>query len=770
MKNHRSDRYWVIAILFILVIEITWLLVDLQWIEIAQLSWLKRKSVQEGSKEAGYVMKSKDDLKRRGANSLIWEDTKEKDILFYQDSVLTLSQSTAKLYLLDETELQLSENTLVTLEEPTDKSTSEIRLRFSKGDLTARNPHSKTAIIGDDWVVNLEKGSEISLRKDKDAYEFEVISGAASLQTEKGAQNLTSEKILKLGNDREIISIEKNQSLQWKVKKPIRVYVFDEEAQVSLNWAGPINGLRIQKAGEEEVTQAVDSNQQTSQVNLKLGNYKVRMQDEKGVSTAQAIEVWKAPRIFLTKPLPRDRLPAGKPLEFVWTNEAGVKSYQIKFNHNQNQIKNESSKANFHSVQFEKEQNLNWEVEGFDEEGFAIPSFYKNEVYIREQPLEAPKLKVPQIRIPEAGGDQNLEKPKDGAWLKKINRWLALLASPVQATTKKAAKNYYEISFEWEPVPGADLYFLEVSSMPDFRKPELIQNLKTNQFTWQKAQYKKYYWRVASGTSKGRMGFFSEMMEIQYEDLVKVVAPMVAEEKKIENDEEKPVVQAAEPVQPQVVVTPPAAEPESKINLPTGWALAWMPSFKFVDMKGEQNAKIKLAGGVPIGVLLQYRTPNFGQKFYQLSVQHSQQTWKPTPESTYPFQTKIDLAETWVFLDYARLEKSIRYGLSVHRSFYPLRTSSETVSVKEVAAVGARASWEEKSENSKHRSLMAASLGFADKAYEFSIDAEYRFYLSEKESKTRFYLGTSGNTLVQKKIDGGGTQGNLNLLFGFDQF
>ena len=116
-------------------------------------------------------------------------------------NIIVTSGSGAKLYLKDRTELQLAENTLVTLEEPENKSNSEIRLRFSKGDLKTRNPFGAARIHGNDWVVNLEKGSEVSLRKEADTFEFEILSGQATLQTGAIIQKLNESQISKFGSD-----------------------------------------------------------------------------------------------------------------------------------------------------------------------------------------------------------------------------------------------------------------------------------------------------------------------------------------------------------------------------------------------------------------------------------------------------------------------------------------------------------------------------------------------------------------------------------------
>jgi hypothetical protein len=530
VENTNADRKWIPIIGLLLVAEVLWLAIDLQWIHI---SFFSKKTTSTNAVEAGHIVSSKKDLKRRGANSLIWEDTQQKDTLFYYDSVLTLSQSSAKLYLKDQTDLELSENTLVTLEEPADKTKSEIRLRFSRGDLRARNPSFKTSVVGEDWVINLDKGSDIVLRKDQGSYEFEVVSGSATLQTEEGEQNLTQDKVLKLNDDQKIVTIEKIENLKWKETKPVRIYTLEDSADVPLEWTGQAQDIVINKAGTEEQSQQIKKDRTTASVQLDYGSYKIRLKNESGISEARTVEVWKAPHIYLKKPLPRDRLTTNQPHEFIWTTDKGVKSYRVQFSGKGGPLRQETVDQNFKSLQFDQEQDLQWQVQGEDDEGFAIPSLYNNEIYLRDEPLQAPKLKTPDIK------KETLPKGT------RFNfKWQWLIASIMPKA--EAKDENYEVNFSWEPVTGADQYILEVSSTPDFRKPELIKTLSSTSYVWKKVKYKKYYWRVASGSGKGRMGLFSEPMELQMQEIK--VAEVVVEKTVVAKHLTEPLEPVQEPI------------------------------------------------------------------------------------------------------------------------------------------------------------------------------------------------------------------------------
>ena len=61
MKTQSSDRKWILLILFVLVAEVLWLLIDLQIIE---LSHLEKSKSATGLKEAGHVLDIKQELKK----------------------------------------------------------------------------------------------------------------------------------------------------------------------------------------------------------------------------------------------------------------------------------------------------------------------------------------------------------------------------------------------------------------------------------------------------------------------------------------------------------------------------------------------------------------------------------------------------------------------------------------------------------------------------------------------------------------------------------
>ncbi len=758
MKNDRSDRRWILFIVVLLIIEISWLLIDFRIIEISLFS--KKEKISE-AREAGFVINVQEQLKRRGANSLVWESTNAKEILYFQDSILTLANSTARLNLKEQTELQLSENTLVTIEEPSGTDKSEIRLRFSKGDIKARNPSSRTQIQGDDWIVNLESGSEISLRKNKLAYEFEILDGKGSIETKNGVKKLGKSELLQLGNNHEIKSIAKIESLKWSDSAVARAYVSENKADVNLQWTGSATELLVQgteKGAEQSETKHIlTASQFKISLMLTAGSYKVRLISSEGISDAKAIEVLKVPQILLKSPLARDRFVVGETVNFLWIGDAEIKKYHFVMTKNGREIKNEFTTDTSKTIKFIEEGDYTWSISGHDMDGHKLPNLKKNSFYVREAPLKAPVLKEP-VFIEEL---ETEEKISPGASLKRRSIW-SLLFPMAFAVTKPSR---YEVTFEWTSVPGANAYTLEVSETSDFSSPLLVRTLKENKFTWKNAENRKYFWRVASGNSNGHLGFFSTPMLLQLTSLRKIIRPTILP------TVPDPATKIIPTIPPTVVVAEPKpilTQDEIKIR-DSAWGFAWTPAYKVSSVSGDQNSKIVLKGGAPLAFQINYKSKPTENGFYIFTAKYLNQTWRPDPPEKFPQQPSISLAETAIFLEKAKATELFRYGLAFRSGLLPQRMSNQVISVKQVSMVGLRASWQKDSLVNQDGRLYATGFNYSKEIQQINFDFEQKYYLSEPRKTIQYYIGGALNLTLQKDFQQG-AQGSLHFLLGLSSF
>jgi hypothetical protein len=392
-------------------------------------------------------------------------------------------------------------------------------------------------------------------------------------------------------------------------------------------------------------------------------------------------------------------------------------------------------------VQFDDEMDLQWSVHGEDEDGHRTPALYQNEIYLREEPLQAPKLKKPDFKKSEI---------PDGASFKHRSYWLWHLLF-AQAHAK--ADFFYEVQFEWEPVQNANQYVLEVSSTPDFRKPELIQNVRDTKFLWTKAKYKKYYWRVAAGTTKGRMGLFSEPSELQMDEL----QPAKKEETKTIAADEK-IAEKEAPLTPVAVSTPVEIVLP---KIPSGWFLAYAPAYQSFSMTGEQSTKLNLSGSIAAAGLIGYKTNWINQANYQFSLWNSSQTWKPTPKVEYPDQSDLKISQTFVTFDRYTFGSRFGWGLVAHQVSLPKRETEQSIKIEQSSLFGGRLLFSD---------WIGISLLTSGNVNEAMLELQHKHYFGIGSEKLRGFVGGSGQFSEISHSDGKGSQSQFIFWFGLEQF
>lgn len=640
------SRHFENIILILLGIALVAQILLLLW-HMNIISFKKRNHSQITTEAAGTIVKSQNNLKRRALNSLVWENSHSKDVIYYHDSMLTLSQSAATLQLENGTEIHLSENTLVTVEPPDTERHGEIRLRFSKGNLKARNSFSKSQIEAESFVVDLEKGSELSLHQigEKD-FEISVTRGTASVTSLKGTQNISPEDILRLNKDgSERYHLNKN--LSWIKTPEKRVYTHTDRINAYLSWQGKAKSIMLQSQGKNETEIALVDEQKEIEIDLPLGSHRLYLKTQKGLSTPIPIQVWKAPVIHLIEPLPRNRVLLTH-TRFLWTRHEEASSYVIKINGNKYKSRDVAS-TNTYLFYFDKEDDAHWSVWTKDKEGFLIPPLYDYPIYIREKPFAAPKLNEPILLKP-----------------KKINfqksTWLWNLLLP-QAHAKESI--LYEALFSWQAIKGADLYWLEISETADFRNPIVQVTTKNTQYIWNRVDQKKtYYWRVAAGNSTGRMGLFSDPAKVKLE---------LSKPKIIARPEEDSYSTGAAVIKPKTFLAkknqnknrqPSSEKKEDTSNKLRTYdtKLLFRAGFSSLVAEAPTNINANLSGFIYSSLNLEtlVTTKN---TLWTLGIKYTQSKYEPDPESSYPFQENLSIPQGEIYAAYQSSQSACGFGL-----------------------------------------------------------------------------------------------------------
>jgi len=253
MRSASADRKIVLWLMTALVIETLLLLWHMGLIT------LNASRDRHGEKVAGIVAKSENELRRRSLNSLVWEKSTLRETVFYYDSLLTLKQSTATLKLNHETEIDLSENTLVTIEPPEDGGRSEIRLKFSRGGLRTRNPFQATEISAQDFTVHVGAGAEMQLRQvDDSQFEVRMKKGEAQVKSKDGVHQVTPTDLLRIRGGL-ASSLKLSHNLQWTNAPQARIYTHHGQSEVHLVWKGEAEEVMLQTISEPQAQMTVSA-------------------------------------------------------------------------------------------------------------------------------------------------------------------------------------------------------------------------------------------------------------------------------------------------------------------------------------------------------------------------------------------------------------------------------------------------------------------------------------------------------------------------------
>lgn len=664
MKLKLSDNSIIAILIVALVVQVAVLLWHLGIIQIGT-------HPQDVSRSAlaGQIEKVENSLKRRPLDSLIWEDSQKKENIYYHDSILTLGQSTAQLKLENGTQIQLSENTLITIEPPRDKHSNEIRIQFSQGNLKARNPYQSATIKDKELTIHLKANSDIELYKnDEDKIEIQVNKGEAELIQADQKVSLNENEILRVSHEQSE-KIQISQSLQWVAPPPLRQYTHSQEAEIPLQWQGDAKSVMVTSPHHPQKTVELKPGQQSVKIPLSIGEYRISIVNNGIVSQPLNFQVWKAPLIHLIEPQPRNRLNPGN-VRFVWTANKEMKSYNVR-------VLSSTSHQDYPVVDntaetpMENEGDFRWGVWGEDQEGFMVPPAYHYPVFIRQELFDAPQLFKPQIIKPKKE-DPTLPPPSA---LRILQQWIlpsAWAAKPEELVAL----------FTWQDLPGAEIYNVEIAESKDFRKTVLQVQVEKSQFLWRGLDAsKKYYWRVAAGNRSGRMGRFTEPTLVEMIE-AKEAEALVAETKpeppapppvappikpvikkkaavvvKPENKPElppepvkeivpqKPVVkkEVAPPkrvLAEEVPAPPPQRKEEKRKDRSKIW---WQPGISSKQFNSPQETVASFSGLQIQSAGLQLNLDVNDKNQIRMIVQYASTDYEPTPKDKYPLQKNQSL-------------------------------------------------------------------------------------------------------------------------------
>lgn len=690
------DRYLIAGALLLLSFETSWLMHDLKIVNIPVFNQGERLSE---TKPIGRVLATKQDLRRRPVDSIVWEESRANDTLFFYDTVLTLDQSAATIQLNDTGEISLSENTLVVLE-PVDKTQSDqLRVKFTRGQLHSRNLASTTVITSPTWTLQAEKGADVKLRSTGDGQmEVELLKGKVELKNDKETLSFKDEQVILLHKE-QAESIPISETLTWDSGKDniYRVYSHSFPTTAWLKWKGQAQRLRLIKPGNDQSVYPVSGDRFPLQ--LEPGLYQVRLEGKKESSPTLAVQVWKAPAFHLLSPLPRSRFVSGVDTTFTWSTAGLISKYRFelgrdeKFDDVVRAIASEGSIAN---TQMPEQGQYYWRVQALDDLDFPIPSLDTNVIFSVKDPLQAPKLRAPETRAPANDKSSSLDLEKLPGFGREKFDWKRLTQVDWKHTLEfvagllipraEAREEFFEAVFSWDEVEDADYYYVEIDSNPDFHKPIVVQKTKKPEFVWPKASVGVYFWRVAAG-SDDRMGLFSEAAQVRLQTpsvVAKEVAPGVQVRKIKSAIPEAPVVAVLEKPEPTPVPTP---EPPA-IRRPVHFSVTYGLGYDFSLLSGEDSATANLSGVAPLRLGFAIEIPVGREASMWNDFLYSRALWKPKSAAETPFQSQLTDQTLRGHFHYKPSSEGFHYGLYASSTSNLKRSGLESVQLENVTLVG----------------------------------------------------------------------------------
>jgi len=535
---------------------------------------------------------------------------------------------------------------------------------------------------------------------DKD-FEVEVHKGQLEFQKDSQSQTLGENQVLQIEDNQVSGTLAVDSALQFQGPKYQHLYSSNPLAAIPIAWKGQADKLEITPVGSDSSLQALSSQQSQSNLQLPPGKYSLRLKNGSKVSEAKEIEIWEAPMFHLLAPFPRDRVKTEEPISFVWSFIPEAKEYElILTNPTTGEVHRQKVKDNFSSYEFPNEGDFEWKVIALDPDGFPIASPYTNMIFPRHQPLAAPVLKSPEIRIPASQ-----KKKRKGSFFSPPSwlRWVLTWALPEAMAEKKSAGNY-EAVFAWEPVDGADQYTIEIAANPDFRKTAVSKVTKRTEFIWSGFSLGIYYWRVAAGSSKGRMGVFSEPAKVNLQSLpdnesstdgvlIRKRTNPDKDRAKVETKTESIIANAPRPQFDESIF-----EKETKLisdeqrELKDTYLIEWTPIWSQWNLADENDLKVKLSGNTTGAAHFQTEQALSGDKqnpkSYFVDIFYAQYKWKATDISTYPFQEDQNQTDARVQILFGNSKSSVRRGGIVQTVPIPERKNLEQIELSNALTIG----------------------------------------------------------------------------------
>lgn len=435
---------------------------------------------EANKKSIGLLTGKNDNVKRKTDYSLYWNKIDQGEKVYNGDSIRTGASSFATIQLYNSTEVELSENSLITLQE----QDQGLNVKFKSGDMQTKSGNASVSIEVNNTKLNPAQNSELKLKTSADnKTEIIVQKGTATL---KGVDNktteLSKEKILKIDEKGHTESFELSITLNTPKDK---VVIYDERNEIKYPFTWNVINEKIES---QQFELSTDPKFPKNKTYVKYAQRAVNAPLTKGISywrvgwkannklfysETRTITVKEDSRIQLLQPGHQNVIQFATQddsVQFNWKTEEETKLFVLEISKNREfteLVNTLTTTKDHYELEGLHEGSYWWRVQAFGNNNELLGKSLGFNFII--------KRILPQLPV--------LKSPANG------NIWT--LSDP--------------ILFEWQPMPEAKSYRLVVSSDSAQKVQIKTSTQTTTNYLWKWEAPTTYYWSVEAINAKSQV-------------------------------------------------------------------------------------------------------------------------------------------------------------------------------------------------------------------------------------------------------------------------
>ncbi len=293
----------------------------------------------------GVVMDSWRDVRRRSDSELVWNKLPKKRAIYNNDTVFVGDASFAKVRLMDGSELEIGENTLIVLsaaKSDNKQSDDKYFVGLHSGSVKGRLKQQSMDIISKDGKATLSPKSVATIRSDRNGLKrLEVSKGSAGVKIGEKSHSVTKNQVLNNAGKTAVVSAMKANLIE--PAQNHRIVFTNQNPSITLVWkyntAQSSNSkiaveIALDAMFENKIlTEPVTYNSTTFMVTQE-GLHWWRLVSSSGrvISETRFFKVVRSHSPLVTSPLPESLIivPDKKRLRLMWSAVAEAYLYRVQ--------------------------------------------------------------------------------------------------------------------------------------------------------------------------------------------------------------------------------------------------------------------------------------------------------------------------------------------------------------------------------------------------------------------------------------------------------